>query len=218
ENWKKPSFARITIGLGILTFIIAFMVTMSVKSNQRNNQISAVMTTFAPVEYKAPIDLVENFALSYEDDAPLLANVPEAIPVMAAVLEWGRPAKGEEIARYSEDELVFSKTMEDWRVHLGIDYLGDIGSSVMAAADGEVIAVGYDEEWGNYIEIAHINGYISRYASLQKGPPVKKGDLVMRGQVIGGMDRTATVEGAEAPHLHFEVRLEGKLVNPAELI
>jgi len=214
----KFNFVKATIGIGILVFVIAFFVTLGVTSNNRNKQIMSTINTYVPIDISAPVDLIDNYTFLYEDDAPQFMPEIENAPVMAnLVLEWTRPAKGEILMSYSEDDLVYNKTMEDWRVHLGVDYSGDIGSSVLAAADGEVISVGFDDEWGNYIEIAHIDGYISRYCNLQNSPPVSRGDTVTKGQVIGGMGRTAAAESSEAPHLHFEVLWEGRLVNPSEL-
>jgi len=219
----KFHFVRTSIGIGVLVFVIAFFVTIVANTRKIANDSLQVasLATWEPLPTTAPQDLVENVTINQEDDAPIpptdVPTAAAAVPVTAESLEWAKPANGDVTNPYSESDLVYNRTMDDWRVHLGVDFGGNIGSSVFAAADGTVTDVGKDDDWGNYIVITHIDGYVSKYCNLQDNPPVQIGDKVTMGQVIGGMDRTAGLESADPPHLHFEVTLNGAYIDPMSL-
>jgi TonB family protein len=98
--------------------------------------------------------------------------------------------------------------------HNGIDIATREGSNVVAAADGVVIVAEFREIYGNLVIIDHKNGYTTRYGQL-KSFTVKKGETVKRGNLIGYVGSTGL---STAPHLHWEVRLNDKPVNPLKLI
>ncbi|MGD2090517.1 MAG: TonB family protein [Candidatus Aminicenantes bacterium] len=98
--------------------------------------------------------------------------------------------------------------------HNGIDIAAVKGTPVKAAANGEVIAAEYKDIEGNYVIINHKNGYTTYYGRLQSFT-VKKGDLVKRFDVIGYVGNTGR---STAPHLHYEIRLNNKPVDPMTLI
>lgn len=95
-------------------------------------------------------------------------------------------------------------------MHQGVDMAGPVGETVYAAADGDVIRAGRFGGYGNFIEIDHGKGITTRYAHLSR-IGVKKGDRVARGEKIAGMGSTGRSTGS---HLHYEVRIDGKAVNP----
>jgi len=99
-------------------------------------------------------------------------------------------------------------------VHEGIDFHGDRGTAVLAAASGKVITAGWHDQYGKMVEIDHGNGLVSRYAHASQ-LNVKEGDLVVRGQKIAEIGSTGRSTG---PHLHFEVRLNGVPQNPARFL
>jgi murein DD-endopeptidase MepM/ murein hydrolase activator NlpD len=95
-------------------------------------------------------------------------------------------------------------------MHAGIDFKGAIGSPIFAAADGRVTFAGRKSGYGNAIEITHGNGMLTRYAHLSR-IDVKVGQQVAAGTTIGGLGSTGRSTG---PHLHFEVRINDRAVNP----
>jgi murein DD-endopeptidase MepM/ murein hydrolase activator NlpD len=98
--------------------------------------------------------------------------------------------------------------------HEGIDFHGDKGTAVLAAASGKVVTAEAHPAYGNMVEIDHGNGLVSRYAHASR-LLVKEGDLVVRGQKIAEIGSTGRSTG---PHLHFEVRLNGTPQNPARFL
>jgi murein DD-endopeptidase MepM/ murein hydrolase activator NlpD len=95
--------------------------------------------------------------------------------------------------------------------HYGVDIAAPTGTSVMAAADGVVVAIGHTNVgYGNYVVIAHGGGIASLYGHLLD-TTIKTGDVLVRGQQIGHEGSTGLSTG---PHVHFELRLNDQVVNP----
>ncbi len=128
------------------------------------------------------------------------------------------PISGDSINKYSNGELTLDKTMNDWRTHNGVDIAAEVGSPVKAVTDGKVQKIYTDSLWGTVVEIKHDNKMVSRYCSLTEGVTVKEGDTVEIGEVIGCVGETAIAEIGLPPHLHFEVMVDGKYVDPLQAI
>lgn len=99
-------------------------------------------------------------------------------------------------------------------MHNGLDFKGPAGTAILAAADGKVTSAGSQGGYGNTIEITHANGLLTRYAHLS-GFNVLLGEKVARGVQIGRMGSTGRSTGS---HLHFEVRLNNKAINPRKFL
>ncbi|SDW30651.1 DUF5930 domain-containing protein [Paracoccus sanguinis] len=100
------------------------------------------------------------------------------------------------------------------RAHEGIDLAGPVGTPIYATGDGVVIFAGWQRGYGNVIKIKHAIGTETRYGHLSK-IRVKAGQQVSRNSLIGDMGNTGRSTG---PHLHYEVRVDGKAVNPMSFI
>ena len=94
--------------------------------------------------------------------------------------------------------------------HPGLDFRGPIGAPIFAAARGTVSFVGQRSGYGNCVEIDHGNGLVTRYAHMS-GFRTVLGKAVQPGEVIGLIGSTGRSTG---PHLHFEVRINDRPVNP----
>ena len=96
------------------------------------------------------------------------------------------------------------------RMHEGMDFHARTGTEVFTTADGKVNNVRFSKTFGNVIEIDHGYGILSLYAHLSR-TSVKRGERVVRGQVIGHVGNTGLSKG---PHLHYEVHVNGVEVDP----
>lgn len=94
--------------------------------------------------------------------------------------------------------------------HAGLDFKGPIGTPIYAAAKGVVRFAGVKQGYGNCVEIDHGNGLITRYAHMSRFG-ARVGQQVSAGNVIGAIGSTGRSTG---PHLHFEVRINDRPVNP----
>lgn len=99
-------------------------------------------------------------------------------------------------------------------VHTGVDIGASSGSKIVAAADGKVIAAGYNSAYGNYIIIDHGGGTSTLYGHMSAFV-AHNGDQVTAGQQIGKVGSTGLSTG---PHLHFEVRINGQHTSPNSYI
>jgi murein DD-endopeptidase MepM/ murein hydrolase activator NlpD len=98
----------------------------------------------------------------------------------------------------------------DGHFHQGLDICNAVGTPIRAVRDGVVISAGWDGAYGRTINIRHANGVLTRYAHCSK-MFVRTGDRVDRGEQIASVGQTGHATG---PHLHFEVRLNGRAVDP----
>ncbi len=132
----------------------------------------------------------------------------------AAKVFYMRPVAGEVIRDYSESTPVYNPTMDDWRVHTGIDIAAESGEAVCAVAAGTVSAVYEDYFKGVVVEILHLDGRTSVYCGLAEEPEAVVGDSVTAGTIIGGVGETAIFESLDGAHLHFEMKQNGAYIDP----
>jgi murein DD-endopeptidase MepM/ murein hydrolase activator NlpD len=99
-------------------------------------------------------------------------------------------------------------------MHAGLDFKGPVGTPILSAAEGRVTFAGFNGGYGKTVEITHANGLLTRYAHLS-GLNVTRGQMVKRGLQIGRMGSTGRSTGS---HLHFEVRLNGRAINPRKFL
>ncbi len=126
------------------------------------------------------------------------------------------PVNGDISIDFSDTVPVFSQTMNDYRTHLGIDIRASLGSDVVAVADGTVTNVWDDPFMGTCVSIEHSGNAVSIYKNLD--PVVKDGIIigasVKSGDVIGAIGESAMNEIADEPHLHYELKVDNKHVDP----
>ncbi|NLM43261.1 MAG: M23 family metallopeptidase [Clostridiales bacterium] len=115
---------------------------------------------------------------------------------------------------FSDTQLVYSKTLDMWTTHDGIDIKAEEGSQVRAVMDGVISEITNDPQWGMTIAIDHGGGVTTIYSNLSTLDMVTLGQEVKKGDVISGVGRTAIIEIAEEPHLHFEIMKDGKNLDP----
>lgn len=97
-------------------------------------------------------------------------------------------------------------------VHHGVDLVAPAGSVIISAQSGVVTFVGWNGPYGRMVEINHEDGIITRYGHLKSfAPGIGLGAAVVQGQEIGRVGSSGVSTG---PHLHFEIRIDGKHLDP----
>lgn len=150
-----------------------------------------------------------------------IADEREFIPATTAPIDKNKPFSGkfampmgtDIIKDYSNGEMVFSKTMGDWRVHNGVDFSGSAGNDVVAVADGKITKVYDDSFLGTVVEIDHGNGMTARYCGMKSGSCLTEGSEVKMRDKIGSLGHIP-VEIGEEEHLHLEILIDGEYVDP----
>lgn len=125
-----------------------------------------------------------------------------------------QPVKGTISKKFSPEAPLYSKTLDQYTTHEGVDIDAELSAQVCAAAAGTVTKVYNDDKLGLTIEITHDGGLISRYSNLSTDKMVGEGDVVEKGQVISGVGDTALFESIDPTHLHFEVWKDGAPADP----
>ncbi|MEW6109495.1 MAG: peptidoglycan DD-metalloendopeptidase family protein [Nitrospirota bacterium] len=109
----------------------------------------------------------------------------------------------------------FHPILKIYRPHHGLDYAAPAGTPVSAAGDGTVVFAGRKGQYGKLIILRHRNGYRTYYGHLSGiAKSIRSGKKVDQGQVVGYVGATGLATG---PHLHYEMRINNKPVNPLKL-
>ena len=152
-----------------------------------------------PADSKAPVD--RKVAPKKADEKEVAVTEPKADAVDPPIkLSW--PAKGKVVEEFNEAK------------NKGIDIAGKMGEPIQAAADGKVVYAGNSlRGYGNLVIVKHDNTYLTAYAH-NRTLLVKEGENVRKGQRIAEMGDS----DANMVKLHFEVRMNGKPVNPMQYL
>ncbi|MGJ7044782.1 peptidoglycan DD-metalloendopeptidase family protein [Thermoanaerobacterium thermosulfurigenes] len=176
----------------------------------------------------------------FANASKVVANGEDGVKIVTAVLKYyngqisEKDVINEEVVKDPADEIVSvgtknlstaialdypirghivitSRYGQRWgRLHAGIDIAASMNDPIYAADGGTVVFAGWENGYGNLVEIDHGNGYVTYYGHASK-ILVKKGDKVYKGQEIALVGMTGNTTG---PHVHFEVRKNGVPVNP----
>ena len=214
----KALFSVVCLCVIALGMIVYFSSTHEAKPNTVNENTTLEITT----EVQRAVTVKETTKAS-TTKAP---STTKAKPTEPASMEQGEsntPYKSfykypisEAVFKGYTEELVFDKTMGDWRAHAAVDFVGDVGDDVVAINDGIVLDVHTDNMLGIVVEIDHGGKLVAKYCGLES-VAVKKGSRVDIGNKIGTLG-TVPAEGADEAHLHFETRIDGKTVNPLDVM
>lgn len=140
--------------------------------------------------------------------------VKNEVIVEKKVLKFDAPVSGEIIKDFTMDTLSYSKTLEEWTTHPGIDIKADKTTIVTAAEEGIIESIKNDPRYGLTITISHENGFKTIYSNLLTTEFVKENEKVEKGQTIATIGESSSFEISDESHLHFEMYKDGELVNP----
>ena len=124
------------------------------------------------------------------------------------------PVSGKVIWGYAADKLIYSKTLDQWTTHKAVDIACPQGTAVRCVLGGTVEKVYTDDQLGVTVVVKHSSDRKTLYANLNETIPVKAGDKVNAGTVLGTVGKTAISECALESHLHFAFFVKGKAVDP----
>lgn len=180
-------------------------------SSDIGSQISSDLPSTDPVQQ----DTSDEPYSSSEDSSSQENETDYTGPVVAENFIY--PLSGNVLKAYSDDELIFSKTFSDMRLHVGLDIEGEAGSAVKSCGNGVVVAVINDELLGKYVEIDHGNGIVARYCGLADNVSVQEGHIVSAGTKLGLLGEVPC-ECEDDTHLHLEFYKDEQPVNPEAII
>lgn len=212
----------VCISAALITFVTVSMIkrfkskdvseSNTVQVEDFDESIEEVSVTKEPKE-----DAVssENVVIEQKAESPKIPEVTEEKPVEENYI-W--PCSGSVIKEFSVSMPLYSKTLDDWRIHPGIDISCPEGEKVCAVAGGLVVNAYNDLKMGFTVCIDHGNNVTSVYSNLCENVNVYAGQNIKKGDVISTVGNTALFESGDDSHLHFEMQNNGKCVNPLDYL
>lgn len=205
---EQPKRVKIIYAAVIAILCVTAIVIGIVSASSRKNNLPDSTPVYPPVTDSKPQDTTKPPEVNPNDKEPSTKPLAFVSPVV------GEITKG-----HSLEIPVFSNTLNEWRVHTGIDISAEEGSNVYASAKGTVSKVYNDPFLGKTVEITHTGNIVSIYSNLDNnGITVKVGDKVNSGDKIGVVGDTSLSELADEAHLHFAIKVDGVSVNPLDYI
>ena len=206
ENHKKLQMNRtLSIALSLLVVVAVCVTAIAVGTAKKEKPPAGTSSTSKTSQSTSKTSSTSKTEVN-NDTNVVVEKVTFVAPMTA----------GNIIKEWSADIPVFSMTMEDYRLHLGIDVAASAGANVYAVADGTVESVTFHPMMGQTVVILHADGYKSVYQNMQTAVPtgITAGATVKAGDKIGTVGDTALIEISEEPHLHFELYKDGICENP----
>lgn len=144
---------------------------------------------------------------------PALASpAPTATAAPMPLFQW--PLSGEILMAHSPESAVYQPALGAFTAHEGVDIASRAGETVCAAADGTVVAFYASSQYGYVLEIAHVDGLVTRYGGLSATALAQSGERVRAGQAVATVGDVPCGESHLGPHLHFEMLENGLSVEP----
>lgn len=154
-----------------------------------------------------------------QDSTKNITTIEKPVQVIkkeAYVFKYIKPIEGAKVLKiFSMDNVIYSKTLDMWKTHEGIDFSATIGTKVISIEKGVIEKVYTDTLYGVSIILNHGNGYKSIYRNLDEKVTAKEGQSVTKGQNIGIIGNTGNCENKDESHLHFELVKGTDIVNPS---
>ncbi len=186
-------------------------------SQSSDERLGAALSTPQPTATPLPVFAGLTVSTPSPSPLPTLTPTPTAAAKTRAT-KAAPPVEGSVIWGFATEQLLYSKTLEQWTTHPGVDIAAHLNSDVRAILAGTVSSVYTHDALGITVEVSHDGGMISMYANLAENPPVKKGQKLNAGAVIGKVGDTAPSECALEPHLHFAIYRDNTPLDPAAYV
>ena len=216
KSIKANRAAVLTVLLLLVAVTVIISVTVASNRAKKKNDGANVKDTTEAVTQTEKQDAPEDTKKPADTKAP--ADTSASAEVSDKLPDFVLPVSGVLSQKHDPELQVYSTTMNDLRVHLGIDIVTEEGAAVYAAADGEVSRVWEDTRMGYCVAIKHSGNCYTIYKNLSQtlADGISEGVSVRAGQLIATVGDSAMVEVAEEPHLHFEMTVADLLVDPLE--
>lgn len=217
ENKTKH---RAAIALALCFCVLALTSFLAVKSSlnkiSNSGMTAAENSTSSHQDQEAAAKTpVIDSSSQNSDPAENSGDAHEAAP---SAPDYIAPVDGSVLLKYSMSSLVYSKTLDQYMTHPGVDIAAKKSTEVKAIADGTVSKVYNDDRYGTTVYIIHDDGLASIYSNLSEHGLAEAGDEVKQGDRIGSVGDSALFESLEETHLHFEMTKDGNCIDPGDYI
>lgn len=201
--------------IGGTVLVVLCVAALLFSPGEGEQEVSLPTDTSSPVSSVTdPVSSVTDSDSGSNPDSDSAVNAPVDEPEKVEDVAMILPVSGTVGTDFSLTVPVFSETMNDWRVHQGIDFLTEGEVEVYAVADGIVENVYTSELMGLTVEIRHADDTLSIYQSLSGDAKVIEGQEVKQGDILGLTGVSADSECLEGNHLHFALLRDGIYLDP----
>lgn len=214
KKWKESEFYKkmrqVRVNRAVYLSAVVILLTLAVIL-----AVTAALNRAKKSEVEEPPAITDT---TPDQNTPTTPDDSTQTGANAKVPELALPTSGTLLKEHSTDVQVFSQTMKDYRVHLGVDIACAASAPVCAAADGTVAQIWEDPMMGWCVALTHEGDCVTVYKNLAKdmAEGLEVGSAVLQGQLLGQVGDTALIEIAEDPHLHMEMTVKGLQVDPLE--
>lgn len=208
------------LGAALCAFVLSFALKTPEEPEVEQIQVTEIepvqIAEIEPLEIEPPPEVVPT-------EPPEILQVPENEETEAVglftqeELKIQLPVEGKITNQYSDSKPVKNETTGVWQTHNGIDIEAEKGAAVISPADGKVVSAAKNALYQNSVTIDHGNGYVSTIFNLDS-ISVKSGDRVAQGDQIGTAGEGAAIESDASPHVHLEIKKNGKYTDPNQYI
>ena len=222
ERLKSMKINRSAVIAGcLLTASVIIISAVAIASNRAKKDDIADDGTKAPTTQNEGVTVPEPEDNVTPPETEKPSSKPDTKPSVSVddkIPSFVLPVSGALTSKHDPTLQVFSNTMNDYRVHLGIDIVTEAAAPVYAAADGKIDKIWEDTRMGYCIAIKHSGDSYTIYKNLAETLPdgISEGVSVRSGQLIASVGESAMVEIADEPHLHFEMTVADLGVDPLE--
>ena len=206
------------IGLGLIVYF-----STNTAEKPKNSTVNEATTLEVTTEVQRAVTVTETTKAQTTKKEEKTTKKKKTEPATMPLEENNTPYKSyykyplsEAVVNGYSEELVYNETMGDWRAHPAVDFKGKEGDEVVAINDGLILDVYKDNFYSYTVVIDHGGKLVAKYSGL-KSVGVKKGSYVDIGNKIGTLGKTPA-ESALETHLHFETTIDGKSVNPLDVM
>ncbi len=218
RNKKKIRLKDILMLLSVFALCFITVITTAGTNEEKEETLGVTQTASNKEIDHIPSEIAENgediakTETQAEENIEIIAQPPENIK-----REFITPVNGAIVKPFSKTELAYSRTMDDWRTHLGVDIACPYGTEVIASEAGEVKEIEYNINFGTTVTV-ETGEYILKYTSLSSDVYVSVGDKLTKGTIIGKTSDSCISEICDEPHFHFEVIKNGEHIDPLDII
>lgn len=209
----RSYIVALVLGASLCAIVLSFVLKPYTNREEKVEEIKVVPQQIAEIVPKEiEVEELEPIPEVVAEEPPEIMALPEEstqVGIFSQEVKILMPSSGEILYDYS-DKPKKSEITGVWQTHSGIDIAGDV---VVAVYDGKVKTVSENAVDGKSVSIEHSDGFVSTVCSLGS-IDVSVGQTVKSGEKIGTCGNTATTEKYDVPYVHFELKKNGKIVNP----